>query len=411
MFDFLKKKSDPTPQPELEQQQAPSRKQMLGDSFEEQQKALSPMDQMRGKLTGKEALYQARLALPGRHKGVMKDAKDIPNRHIIMEQLAHRGAYKGIDAKTAAEWGYREMGAVDDPESGFRAVLYAPTEEALKGETPQSKVIRATHGGAPVPVIAFRGTANKKGVADDVNREGIGAYQFGSNKEKVAGLFAAAGGKALVTGHSLGGALAQHAAANFPGSTMEVVTFQSPGVDKSVAKKVAKHNEKAGPGKGIASTHYRAQGDIVHAAGEALTEGDAYTFRSVGLGNGMDHTQFPLARLAAARGGVLGSVGKGGEKSDRLVGIDKTHTSDEKGDVANKIAEWGRKALGGIVRDETMEKYVQFWEKIVALVKTQSFSLNYIGEIIEINPDLTPPQKAKMRMQCEQLYLQVAKGD
>jgi pimeloyl-ACP methyl ester carboxylesterase len=79
-----------------------------------------------------------------------------------------------------------------------------------------------------------------------------------------------------VTGHSLGGALAQMAAARFPDLVAKVVTFQSPGISKGMAEQVKAANDKseaAGKGETVVSHHYQVNGDLVGKTGEALTEG------------------------------------------------------------------------------------------------------------------------------------------
>ena len=92
--------------------------------------------------------------------------------------------------------------------------------------------------------------------------------------------YGAAGGPVVVTGHSLGGALAQLAAAYFPSSVKRIVTFQSPAVDAAAADRVKQYNDQKPDGEKITSTHFRAEGDIVHTAGEKLTSGDVYTFQT-----------------------------------------------------------------------------------------------------------------------------------
>jgi pimeloyl-ACP methyl ester carboxylesterase len=349
-------------------------------------------------------LARARLGQKGRAQKVLGDAHEISNQDVILEQLAHRGAYGGIPAERLAAWGYRNAGAVEDPESGFRAVLYMPDLSALDAE--HAAVLRAVHGGPPPPVVAFRGTANKRGVQDDVNRHGVGAYQFASNEAKVAALLAAAGGKVVATGHSLGGSLAQLAATHFASQVQRVVTFQSPGIPKQEAAKLAAHNASASPDDQIRSTHHRAEGDLVHLAGESLTEGDVFTFRSVGIGNAMDHTRYPLARLAAARGDLIPGVndallesGKDDAGGDRLVGVDKSSTEKAKSGPLTAMSEGVRKAFGGAVRDETMEHYVALWNDIKLMVASGAFSTNYVLGIVDAAPKLTDVQRVKMRHQ------------
>ncbi|HRE88594.1 MAG TPA: hypothetical protein PK095_05580, partial [Myxococcota bacterium] len=57
-----------------------------------------------------------------RQSKVMGEAHKIGNQDVVIEQIAHRGANKAIPGDQLARWGYREAGAVNDPESGFRAV-------------------------------------------------------------------------------------------------------------------------------------------------------------------------------------------------------------------------------------------------------------------------------------------------
>jgi|GEM_PF-2418876 len=413
MFDFLKGARQPAPEPK-ERQEAQSSPSWLRSmsSMEEQEESLSPMGRaMHALRNPKEALYAARLGMKGRKEEVMGDTQEISNQDVILEQLAHRGAYKGIDAQTLALWGYRNAGAVEDPESGFRAVLYLPTEEALAGKTAQAKIIKAVHGGTPPPVLAFRGTANDRGVSDDTNRHGIGTYQFSSNIHRIEGMFGAAGGPVIATGHSLGGALAQIATAYFPSSVRRVVTFQSPAIDGGIADKLKKHNDGKPEGDKIGSTHYRAEGDIVHSAGEKLTSGDVFTFHSVGVGNPLDHMQFPLARLAAARGNMIPGIrGKGGKQNDdTLVRVKKSDADKEKGEWTAKVSEWGRKALGGIVRDKDMEPYVKMWKLVTQMAESGVYSLNRVLAVVKDAKDLTEVQKVKMRDAVIGLYSEAGK--
>jgi hypothetical protein len=76
-----------------------------------------------------------------------------------------------------------------------------------------------------------------------------------------------------VTGHSLGGALAQLTAAMYPGLVGEVVTFQSPGIPSSIVASLKTHNDKANSRDEIASTHYQVEGDLIDEIGRAHTPG------------------------------------------------------------------------------------------------------------------------------------------
>lgn len=344
-----------------------------------------------------------------RQREVLEAAHDIGNQDVIFEQLAHHGATKSMPGDLLARWGFREAGAVNDAESGFRAVLYVPTAEVLAGQTERAQIARSLYGGAPPPVLAFRGTQEKRGMQDDTNREGIGTYQFESNVGRISQMFGAAGGKCVVAGHSLGGALAQLAAARFPSSVSRVVTFQAPAVNEQAAEKVKQHNAESAPEDQIHSTHYRMHGDLVHKAGAKLTEGDVYTFESKGVGNPMDHLNFPLARLAAARGSMIpGVTGKGRkEEQDTLTKVTKQSSDEAKSGPMARMAEGGRKLFGGLVRDESMETYVKVWRDVEMMCKAGQFTEKYVRNVIDINDQLKPEQKTKMRDQVAILYQQL----
>lgn len=338
-----------------------------------------------------------------RRKGVRSDAHNIPTKDIVYEQLAHAGAYGKLDNSKLAAWGYQEAQVIDDTATGFRGVLYTPTAASL-GSGPDAAVSRAIHGGAPAPVVALRGTANMKGVQDDVNKQGVGSYQFRANRGTIAGMLSAAGGGAVVCGHSLGGALAQLTAVHLSG-VARVVTFQSPGISKDDADAFKAKQAKAAPEDRITSTHYRKDGDIVHAAGDDLTEGDVYRFHSQGIDNPFAHTHFPLARLNQARGGLVpGITGKGQEAaSDDLTRVTKSTTGEEKGDFANRFSESGRKVLGGLVRKDSQDTYTKLWKNVRLMAESGTYSAQRIEAVIEAADGISINQKARMRTQAHQL--------
>ncbi len=404
------KKKAPTPGPAQQREQAPPDTEQESGGGVLGGIAAWGNDALQGVLglakNPKQAVYDARLGMEGRQESVLDDAHDVSNQDVILEQLAHKGAYGGLDNRKLAGWGYKEMGAAQDPESGFRAVLFVPTEEALAGKTDQAKVITAIHGGKPPPVLAFRGTKEKRGMQDDTTKAGVGTYQFASNEGRVKDIMGMAGGKVIVAGHSLGGALAQLAATHFPGNVSRVVTFQSPGIPKEESDKLDEHNKNAAPVDQVKSTHHRAEGDAVHLAGEALTDGDVFTYGSVGVGNPMDHMSFPLARLAAARGDMIPGINDadvGDKGGDKLVNVEKTSAKDEKDSLIAKGSEGARKFFGGAVRDKTMDKYVTVWKDVKSMIDSKAFGKNYVLGVIKDNPDLTPDQKVKMRDQATKL--------
>jgi len=352
-----------------------------------------------------ESTGQASDKRMGQRKKVHGQTSDILNQDVVLEQLAHKGAYGRLDNRKLADWGYREAGAITDPESGFRAVVYLPTEEALANETDQARVIHAIHQGPPPAVVAFRGTSEKRGIQDDTTKAGVGAYQFASNEGRIRDALGMTGGKAIVTGHSLGGSLAQLAATNYPGSVSRVVSFQAPGIPQEEVEKLRKHNAEAAPADKVSSTHHRADGDLVHMAGEGLTDGDVYTYESKGISNPMDHKSFPLARLNAARGGLVeGATGRGDQTEDKLMNVEKTNSTEEKGGILSRVAESVRKKAGGLVRDDGMDQYVKVWKDVKAMADSGAYSTQYVQSVVATHDKLSEDQKVKMRDNVNRMY-------
>ncbi len=211
--------------------------------------------------------------------------KDIPGYHVIVEQLAHTYAYGKGDMKTLELWGYELSSEYEDSNSGFRVVSFSAKDGAVD---PDGKPL--------APVVAFRGTANGGGALDDLNDQGIGTFQFSRNEKEIQNALAKAEGPAApdVTGHSLGGALAQLAAARFGSMVGNIITFQAAGINGAEAQRIDAEQHKA--------THYRTGGDLVHTGGEAFAVGEVVQFNTKGLDTALSHMTFPLAELNALRG-------------------------------------------------------------------------------------------------------------
>jgi len=234
----------------------------------------------------------------------------IPTRDIVYEQLAHGLAYvdsdhAAVDGIVLSDLGYVEAGRLDDPATGLQAVAFAPApSELLRSE------------GLPQPevgVMVFRGTEELADVIDDANPAGVGYGQFEANEAEIAALMGSLG-PCDVSGHSLGGALAQLAACRI-GGVREIVTFQAPGIDEA---DVALLEE------GVESTHYRCKGDVVDNAGEAHTEGEVVELDTKGVDGPEGHTDLLLVQAGEARG-IEGLAGNGTE----IEGIERSHTRDD----------------------------------------------------------------------------------
>jgi len=218
----------------------------------------------------------------------------LANVDAMIEQLSHGMVAKELDA---ADEHFLQV-------NGYRAmpIIRGVHEFVMRTFMP-------TQGGKP-PIVAFRGTVPSKAqtVIADLDPTGIGMYQFNPNRALIDGQMAAAAtaGPIVSTGHSLGGALAQIAAATFPDRCGRIVTFQAPGVSKELAKKLETYNAEH-PDHAIESSHHRVKGDLVPMGGEALTPGVIHNHEMTG-GSALSrnplskHVSMPLAEEEIAQG-------------------------------------------------------------------------------------------------------------
>ena len=232
--------------------------------------------------------------LTGQPKTEAKKAAPLANNEAMIEQLAH-----GMVAKE-----------LDDNDRAFLAANGYDALPIIRGA--HEFVMRTfvpTEAGKP-PIVAFRGTVPSKvqTLIADLDPSGIGVYQFNPNRALIQAQMQAAAthGKVVSSGHSLGGALAQIAAATFPDLVERIVTFQAPGVSKETAQALEKYNAEH-PDDAIESSHHRVKGDLVPMGGEALTPGVIHNHEMKG-GNAFQrnplakHTALPLAQEQIAQG-------------------------------------------------------------------------------------------------------------
>jgi ribulose-bisphosphate carboxylase large chain len=196
------------------------------------------------------------------------DAAEIKNVDVLIEQFAHSAYNWGEDATGALA---RANGYLQGP------VIVGEQDLAFRVFTPIVP-------GKP-PVIAFRGTVltRLRSVLADMDPNGIGVLQFETNRELIAAQIAAAvaaHGPAVMTGHSLGGALAQMAGAAFPDATKSIVTFASAGVNLKSVEAIRDFN-RAHPDAAVLSTHYQMKGDPVSGSAQYLTDGTVDIHESI----------------------------------------------------------------------------------------------------------------------------------
>ncbi|ADV67658.1 lipase family protein [Deinococcus maricopensis] len=210
----------------------------------------------------------------------------------------------------------------------------------------------------PNPIVAFRGTegisfdikGKPEGTTDtvigDMSPKGVGYNQYDPNRALIQRNMDAAAkhGDLIITGHSLGGALAQIAAVEYRAQTRAVVTFQSPGIDEDDTALVEAYN-RAHPTDPLLSRHYRIDGDAVPTAGEEHLPGQIYYFDRVQRARGstapfkseLSYDSADLTRATAGhvipmlstyvRGmgvtqGLLGEIARDGLRDENSLGDD-----------------------------------------------------------------------------------------
>jgi hypothetical protein len=254
----------------------------------------------------------------------------------VIEQLAH-----GMVAKELEDNDERFLQT-----NGYKAmpIIRGVHEFVMRSFIP-------TQAGKP-PIVAFRGTVPTKAqtVIADLDPSGIGMYQFNPNRAVIEGQVQAAAshGKVVSSGHSLGGALAQIAAATFPDAVGRIVTFQAPGVSREMAQRIVQHNAQK-PDEAIDSSHHRVEGDLVPYGGQALTPGTIHNHRMTG-GSALSrnplskHVSMPLAQEERAQGHEMPVAGD----DHGMVPTGDISTEQDNADKTQMI-EHARTGLGHLV--------------------------------------------------------------
>lgn len=197
-------------------------------------------------------------------------------------------------------------------------------------------------------VVGFRGTepiathqstlTNPTGLLDDVATDmarDIGSTQYEPNQERIRALIAGGTGPITLTGHSLGGALAQHAAADSTDlGVANVVGFQAPGIDRASAEAF----DAANADGRIGVRFHEHNNDVVHRAGEQKLGGTHFSYTDTNDPNFVSaHTGYFMYDGVNGQGQQVSTVGPG-----------STAAVSNTDPITNRLGwEGGRRLLGG----------------------------------------------------------------
>jgi hypothetical protein len=195
--------------------------------------------------------------------------------------------------------------------------------------------------------VAFRGTADIGGLRSDTGWE-IGDDQYSGRKGLIRDMIRR-DGPVGISGHSLGGAMAQHAAADNAEHTSQLTTFQGAGVGLGTKFKGQKGD--------FGVDHFEAGQDIVHRVGMGKIDGNFHTVNrhKQNLTDGLfDGNELNAGAILDghthnfAFDASLQEHGKKGRLEDNFAGGgDWTH-GDSKNSVGRRIMMEGhRHAVGG----------------------------------------------------------------
>ena len=240
---------------------------------------------------------------------------------------------------TMRAWGYDpgSLTFINDSELGDRETgLQAMRIDPLDPSSGLGSIVgmRGTE-----PFAAHQSTlTNPTGALDDIATDlgrDVGSTQYNANQDRIRALMAGGVGPMTVTGHSLGGALAQHAAAgNSDLNIANVVGFQAPGIGSAAADRF----DQANADGHMAVRFHEHSNDVVHRAGEQKLGGTHFNWQDTNdPGVGGAHGSNFMYNGIGSDGNQVSNVGAG--SSPEVSNTDQ---------ITNRLGwEGGRRVLGG----------------------------------------------------------------
>jgi hypothetical protein len=202
-------------------------------------------------------------------------------RAAVREQMAHGGAYRGEETGDNVALPHEEGAADLNPM--LRANGFQENPTLIRGNDGLEMVVyHPAPGSGNAPVIAFRGSQEAVDWVGDTDVDQVGDEQYESNRALIDQTMSELATqypeqpRPELTGHSLGGAIAQRVAADHLDQAGHITTFQAPGITADQVERIEAYNREH-PDTPIMADHFRAEGDVVPLAGEDHAPGTVHT--------------------------------------------------------------------------------------------------------------------------------------
>lgn len=186
------------------------------------------------------------------------DAEDFLAEYLAKD-LAYRNSCTDYDKAMLRQWGYQQKATAElsNSDTGLYVARFDPAED------------HPEH----ISFVAFRGTEFLDDIMDivaDLHGE-VGSTQYNDDVTGIRTLLKGATGNGIcLTGHSLGGALAQRTASELGNDypIRAVTTFQSAGIDEETIQRMRDIDAE------VDVKHFQVTGDLVSKCGDGHIDGE-----------------------------------------------------------------------------------------------------------------------------------------
>jgi hypothetical protein len=274
---------------------------------------------------------------------------EIPSEHGFDEYMTDL-AYLGItndndltdaDRERLTRTGYDPSTFFQfEGEKGFQMVYVLPL--------PYDANNPATHE-LKNPALAIRGSEVGpdffKDWGSDFDYSQVGNRQFEANKDNIEASLQflssmSPSGKVNLSGHSLGGALAQIITAHHPGYIARLTTFQAPGISQDTADLYEENTANIDDSQLPEIAHHIVEDGLVYKVGETSLEGDFYK-------HNIDESFFGDVHVATLVDQEGRTDADGNHQAASQHAVEKFDSFPD--EIKRKILEIGRKGLSPII--------------------------------------------------------------